>query len=152
MPGRRFRRGRDGAVKVALPSEEVGVLRTLAGEMAGLMGDGMPDEVRERLFPPAYRDDAAKDAEFRRLMAGDLEERKAADLATLRATLERHPLELSAEEASAWLGALQDMRLTLGTLLGIEEDGWESEDMDDPQFAVLHYLGFLQDSLVQVLM
>ena len=46
----------------------------------------------------------------------------------------------------------KDMRLALGTMLGIEEDGWESEDVDDPQMAILHYLGFVQDSLVRLVM
>jgi len=151
LPRRSVRR-RGDAVRVELPDEELDVLRHLGAEMAGLLAGGPPDEVRERLFPAAY-DDAMKEAEYRRLTASDLEERKAADLAMLRASLERSPpIDLSPEEAGAWLGALQDMRLTLGTMLGVEEDGWEGETDDDPQFAVLHYLGFLQDSLVGALM
>ena len=150
MPRRSVRRHGDG-IRVDLPREELEVLRSLGAEMAALLASDPPDEVRERLFPPAY-DDAVKEAEYRRLTASDLDERKAADLATLRASLERRPpIDLTSEEAGAWLGALQDMRLTLGAMLGIEDDGWEGED-DDPQFAVLHYLGFLQDSLVGVLM
>ena len=137
-------------IRVDLPDEELDMLRLLAGQMAELMEDGPPDEVRDRLFPPAY-DDAIKQAEFRRLMATDLEERKKADLQTMRATLERSPVDLEPEHAAAWLSSLQDMRLTIGTLLGIDHDGWESEDIDDPQFAVLHYLGFVQDSIVGAL-
>ena len=151
MPRRSFRRARGGKIRVDLPAEELSVLEHLASEMAGVLGEP-PDEVRERLYPRAY-DDAVKAAEFRRLMASDLEERKVADLATLRASLAGpRPLELSPEEARAWIAALQDMRLALGTMLGIEEDGWESEDVDDPQMAVLHYLGFVQDSLVRLVM
>src|SRR2546427_3836083 len=96
LPPRRFRR-RGEVIRVELPPEELDVLRNLAGEMAGLLATGVPDEVRTRLFPPAY-DDAMKEAEFRRLMASDLEERKAADLATLRISLDQEPpFELSSE-------------------------------------------------------
>jgi hypothetical protein len=149
LPSRKFRRGREGRIEARLEVEEVDLLRHMADEMTQLLDDGAPDEVRERLFPLAYRDDAIKQAEYRRLMAGDLEERKRADMATLRATLDLTPITLDGDEARAWLFAIQDMRLTVGTLLGIEEDGWEAEEPpDDPQFAVLHYLGFLQDALV----
>ena len=152
MPRRSFRRGGGGTVRVQLAAEELRILSGLAAEMAELLAEGVPDNVRARLYPPAYHGDPAKEAEYRRLMASDLEERKAADLATLRATLERKPIVLQPEEAHAWLGALQDMRLALGTILGIERDGWEAETTDDPEMAVLHYLGYLQDSLVRLML
>jgi hypothetical protein len=120
--------------------------------MDDLLGGNAPEEVTQRLYPKAY-DDAREDAEYRRLMARDLEERKAADLATFRASIDRKPpLVLDGDEVRSWLGALQDMRLALGTALGIEEDGWEDEmgeSSDDPQMALLHYLGYLQDSLIR---
>ena len=152
MPRRSFKRGPEGTIKVNLPAEELSVLASVAEDVAEALNDGLPDEVRQRLFPAAY-DDAVKEAEFRRLMAGDLEERKAADLATFRASLLRGPpLVLDGDEARAWLGALQDMRLALGTMLGIEQDGWEADDTDDPQMALLHYLGFVQDGLIRLVM
>lgn len=153
MPSRNAHRSPDGSILVELPEDEIAMLRSLADEMAELVEEGLPDEARSRLYPPAY-DNPLKQAEFRRLMAGDLEERKAADLATMRATLARPgSLLIGPDEVGAWLGALQDMRLTLGTLLGIEEDGWEQEvDEDDPQMGVFHYLGYIQDALVQLVM
>jgi uncharacterized protein DUF2017 len=152
LPGRSFSRADDGAVTVDLPADDLSVLGNLAAEMRGLLEGELPDDVRARLYPKAY-DDESLEVEYRGLMARDLEERKVSDLTTMSQTLSREaPFSLSLDEAAAWLGALQDMRLTLAVMLGIEEDGWESEeDLSDPQLGLLHYLGFVQESLVGVL-
>ena len=66
-------------------------------------------------------------------------------------------VELSAEQAQAWLRSLNDVRLALGVVLGITED-YEREfrDLDpgDPRVAYLHvydFLTFLQETLVRAL-
>ena len=56
---------------------------------------------------------------------------------------------------AAWLAALNDLRLILGTQLGIERDG-DGEDVsgDDPQaprYAIYHYLGWLESQVVDAL-
>ena len=77
----------------------------------------------------------------------------------MRATLARSgdKLVLTDEEAQSWLGTLNDLRLTLGSRLGIEEDNHDDFlelPEDDPMFALFHiydWLTYLQDTLVRAL-
>ncbi|GGG25170.1 hypothetical protein GCM10007304_43760 [Rhodococcoides trifolii] len=62
---------------------------------------------------------------------------------------------LTPEQADAWLAALNDVRLALGTTLGIEADtpdAFEADDPRAPHLDVYHWLTWMQDSLVQALM
>lgn len=61
---------------------------------------------------------------------------------------------LNPEQAEAWLYGLNDVRLALGTTLGIDNDTPEVLDDDDPRaphLDVYHWLTWMQDSLVQAL-
>ncbi|MDJ0396296.1 DUF2017 domain-containing protein [Rhodococcus sp. G-MC3] len=61
---------------------------------------------------------------------------------------------LTTEQADAWLMGLNDVRLALGTTLGIDADTPEVLDEGDPRaphLDVYHWLTWMQDSLVQVL-
>jgi hypothetical protein len=61
---------------------------------------------------------------------------------------------LTPEQADAWLAGLNDVRLALGTTLGIDADTPEVLDEGDPRaphLDVYHWLTWMQDSLVQVL-
>ncbi|HJQ46937.1 MAG TPA: DUF2017 domain-containing protein [Amycolatopsis sp.] len=63
-------------------------------------------------------------------------------------------VRLSYEEAGAWLAALNDVRLALGTALDVTEDMPEELPDDDPRsphLGVYHWLTFVQDSLVEAL-
>ena len=68
-----------------------------------------------------------------------------------------NPTQLSEAECLAWLGALNDLRLTLGTRLEISEDGPEeflALADDDPRramYLVYDWLTYHQDRLVQAL-
>jgi hypothetical protein len=57
------------------------------------------------------------------------------------------------EQMSAWLAALNDIRLVLGTRLDVTEDLYERGlppgDPRVPQFALYQYLGFLQEQVVE---
>lgn len=73
-------------------------------------------------------------------------------LATCPATGGR--VELAPAEAEAWLMAVNDVRLALGTALEVAEDMPEQLPPDDPRtdhLPVYHWLTWLQDSLVGVL-
>ena len=62
---------------------------------------------------------------------------------------------LSGEEAEAWLRALNDLRLVLGTRLDVQEgsllDRIDSDDPDAAGLAVYAYLSWLQEQLVEAL-
>ena len=118
------------------------------------------DPALARLFPDAYRDDAEASAEFRRFTERSLRETKVANAETALETLRRsgEKVTLTAQEAEAWLGALTDIRLALGSRLAITEDSLDELATlpdEDPRAATYHvydWLTFLQESLVQCLL
>jgi hypothetical protein len=129
--------------------------------MLGFTGPASPpeDPVLARLLPDAYRDDPDAAGEFRRYTEQDLRSGKVAAAQTVLATLpaEGGQVRLGPEDAQAWLRALNDVRLAIGTVLGITED-YEDElqqaSWADPRSAYLevyHWLGYMQDSLVRAL-
>lgn len=62
---------------------------------------------------------------------------------------------LSIEEADCWLTAINDVRLALGSALGIDADTPDELPEGDPRSSdmdVYHWLTWMQDSLVQEMM
>jgi Domain of unknown function (DUF2017) len=114
------------------------------------------DPVVARLFPDAYADEQEA-AEFRRYTLPELSAGKRAGLATLRRTIPDAggDVTLDEETAQAWLTALNDLRLALGTRLGVTEDVLDEppEDALDDTLALLFdaydLLTYLQGTLVE---
>src|ERR1700728_2050898 len=135
-----------------------------ADELAAMVeltdNDELPDDpVLARLLPDAYRDDPEASGEFRRYTEQGLRSGKAAAARTVLATLppEGGRIRLSEPEAQAWLRAINDVRLALGTRLGVTDD-FDDQVSDiapeDPRAAyvgVYQWLAFLQETLVQAL-
>lgn len=150
-----------GGVRVRLTSRERALLQSLPEQLRPLLsGEGGAPEVRGRLFPPAYHDEE-QESEYRDLIGDSLVEERIERLEAFARTLDgghsgrlSWSAELSADEAHAWLSALNDARLTLGVLLGItDESQWEDGvDRDDPSAVALFYLGWLQEQLLAALM
>jgi hypothetical protein len=177
----RFRRSK-GSVVVKFDPAEAAVLAALFSSLADLLADSGPvvqpgddplenllggqadgaapeDPVLGRLFPAAYQDpDAA--AEFRRLTEVDLRSAKLANATEVRDRLVASGgrFSLDTEQAERWLSALNDLRLAMGTRLGVTEETpeeLESRAREDPQAAQLHiyeWLGYLQETLVRCLL
>lgn len=64
-------------------------------------------------------------------------------------------VSLTPEQADAWLTAINDVRLSLGTVLEIDADTPDELPEDDPRsghLGVYHWLTWVQDSLVQALL
>jgi hypothetical protein len=141
---RPVKRTLSGRYRLRLSSGERDVLRTLPEQLIELL-DGDNPSLR-RLFPPAFEDDPARNAEYHRLMREDLVERHRAALDTMARTVDA--TEVTEEELTAWLGSLNDFRLVLGTTLGVTEDDLQSED---PEHALYHYLSYLEESVVSAL-
>ena len=69
----------DGALTSEFSDIEAAILRDLAMQVADILQSGdRADPAMARLLPDAYLDDPHAAAEFRRLTAADLAERKAA--------------------------------------------------------------------------
>ncbi len=132
------------------------------------------DPVLARLLPSAYPGDVESAAEFRRFTEGALRDGKVAAAQVVITTLEEAGLppvgetsleglgavldvELELPTAMLWLKSLADMRLALGTRLGVEEGDegrWDELPDEDPQrhtHDIYQWLGYLQESLVDAL-
>ncbi|MFI6682647.1 DUF2017 domain-containing protein [Streptomyces sp. NPDC050485] len=130
------------------------------------------DPALARLFPDAYASDEsdelrAKSSEFRRFTETDLRSRKRADaLAVVHGLDALTPkgdggavLKLTAEDSQHWLGALNDLRLTIGTRLEVTDEDESGElyrlpddDPRKPMVMAYLWLGVLQETLVETLM
>jgi len=98
----------------------------------------------------AHPDDPGAARRYQELVGEDLASLRAADRAAFAAALGADSLDV--ELAEAFMRVVGEARIVLASRLGIEEDGWEeSASIDDPEIAMLHYLGFLQNALVEVL-
>jgi len=122
--------------------------------MVGLDGptQAPSDPAVARLFPAAYLDDEAAAADFRRFTEPDLRNEKLTNLELVSELLEgeTEKLELNQEQVTAWLRSLNDLRLVLGTRIGVGEDYEEQAD-DDPGFHLYDYLTYLQGTLIDAL-
>ena len=153
MLGRkRVKRLRSGRFSIRLPDEERELLRRLPGQLRELLGTDDPS--LKRLFPPAYLDDPEKDADYQRLMRDELLMRHEQSLATMEETIDA--TELEEEQLHAWMAALNELRLVLGTRLDVTEDEDFGADLDPsnelaPAYALYGYLGWLQDEVVTAL-
>lgn len=146
-PYRPLRRNRQGRFVLNLSPGERSLLRQLPAELKVLLAE--PDDPGlRRLFPPAYSDDDEASAEYRRLMQSDLLEHHAAALDTLERTSDA--TELSAGEALAWLSALNQLRLVLGTRLDVSEDD-DPNLLESHEQQIYYYLGYLQEHVVDAL-
>lgn len=150
----------EGGLRVQLASRERQLLASLPEQLRPILtGDDDPAGVRDRLFPHAY-DDAEQEAEYRELVGDTLLEERLDKLDAFAGTLdagEEHDetwtLDLSDEDAEAWLSALNDARLALASVVGIEhESDWQAgPDPDNPTAVALWYLGWLQEELLSAL-
>ena len=147
----KIKRSRDGTYAVSLETWERDLLRTLPGQLRDLLATD--DPALERLYPPAYVDDDERNDEYQRLMRGDLEHRRMTSIDVMEATIDA--TRLDEEQLVAWMGAVNDLRLVLGTRLDVTEDPLEEQvDEDDPRapaFALYGYLGYLQETVVAAL-
>lgn len=150
-PWRRVSRARDGTFRLRLSPEERDLLRSLPGQLRALLD--ADDPALERLFPPAYPDDPELETEYAGLVRDDLRKQRATSLEVMESTLDADRLD--EEELAAWLGALNDLRLVLGTRLGVTEEmyeqGFPEEDPEAPRYALYQYLGWLEEQVVAAL-
>jgi hypothetical protein len=148
---RRISRTRGGAYEIQLPEPERSLLGNLVEQLHELLAETTDDPTVRRLFPTAYTEDPERDREYHQLVRDELLERRLAALATVEATLAEP--ELTEEQLAAWLGAINDLRLVLGTRLDVSEEPLEvdADDPDAPAYAVYEYLGFLLSEVVDAL-
>jgi hypothetical protein len=177
-----IKRERHGIVSVALDAHEVMVVRSACeqlGELFDSRDDGgvtasevMPgvldpfadsgprerpeDPALARLLPDAYPEDVEATGEFRRFTESDVLNFKRGNLNTMLATLGdgSAPIRLDQDQVRGWMYAINDMRLTIGTRLELEEGYGEEmaalppEDPRLPLYYLYEWLSALQDGLI----
>ena len=143
-------RREEGGFRVRLPIDERNVLASLPAQLREALDEG--EQTLYRLFPPAYADDDEANAAYAELVGRGLLDGKLRALAELERTA--HVETLTEDELGAWLGALESLRLALGTQLDITEESYVSfdpSDPDAPRLALYHWLSWLQEEVVQAL-
>ncbi|CAN2178798.1 Domain of unknown function DUF2017 [Candidatus Nanopelagicaceae bacterium] len=129
--------------------------------MVGITSHDSPpeDEVLHRLLPNAYSD-SVDASEFRRYTESTLRAKKQAHAISMRIHLKSSDdgiVDLDHDNANAWLGAINDIRLALGVRLKVENNSHEHLEIlapDDPLrgvYSVYTWLGWLQESLLSAL-
>jgi hypothetical protein len=152
---RRISRRADGKFDVELPPEERSLLRSLPSSMRLALADGTPADnpALARLNPQAFPRDSELEAQYRELVGAELDTGRRAALATLEATADE-PL-LDEAQLQAWMRAINDTRLLLGTRLGVTEDPADRDVPDDhadaQAIAVYDYLSWLEEQVVDAL-
>ena len=155
---------RRGTTLLRLDRVEAAVLLRLLDDLAAALAPGhlvADDPVRLRLFPAAYLDDVAAADDFRRLTEQSLADERAERIESCGAELAASgggaavEIGIDAESGRRWITVLNDLRLALGTRLGVDEDDRMMPAPDDPAAAVwatYFWLTGVQDALVSELM
>jgi hypothetical protein len=146
-----IRRRAPGAYQIDIPGPQRELLRKLPLELRSLLESDHPS--LRRLFPPAYPDDPERDAEYEAMVRAQLVASRKKSLDILERTIDAE--QVDAEELSAWLSVLNDLRLFIGTSLDVTEEFFEEPILsDDPAghaLALYLYLGWLEEQAVEAL-
>lgn len=137
------------------------IVRRMLDELRELLttDDSQTAALLSRLFPVVHPDDPAAEAEYQRLMRDELVESKLAAFELVDAALGGEG-RLDEPGLVAFMQAVNSLRLVLGTMLGITDDGDESSDdptddpTDDPGSAeheLYTYLSWLLEWSVQTI-
>ena len=145
-----------GGYDVDLPAEERDLLTMLPGQILQELEkmsrpEAIPSASLRRLFPPAYPTDVVAENAYVRLVREDLIEHHRAALLLLRDSAEVTHLDEAGIES--WMTALTDLRLMLGSKLGVSEDAFEVApgDPDYYEWICYCYLSQLQQEIVEIL-
>ncbi|MGB8405492.1 MAG: DUF2017 domain-containing protein [Mycobacterium sp.] len=169
-------------LRAALEPHEVQLLSNLVGSLCEMLDDresstpqdelaqltgikvghsqAPDDDTMRRLLPDFHRDeqpDESLNGALRSLHEPVIIEAKRQAAQRLLDTLPAGGgrFELTEEDGQAWAGAVNDVRLALGTMLDVGPDGPEQLSSDDPMAGhaeVYHWLTYLQEYLVLSLM
>jgi Domain of unknown function (DUF2017) len=146
-PALPFHPNGDGTFIIGLAPEDREFLSDLPRQMKALMESGDEASTR-RLFPPAYHreSDGEREEEYRRFMREEILISKGAAMEMIAEKV--HAETLTTDEMSAWMSAINDIRLVLGTQLDVYE-GFDIDDLpeNDPRLPSLAAYGWLSGLL-----
>ncbi len=141
----------DGTYALRLRRDERALIASVAAELRTLVEDDPNDEMLTRLFPTARPDNADAEAEYQEMVRGELAATRINRFSAVAELAEATVLD--SEQLAAWVGAVNDLRLVLGTRLEVtENDDFDDIDEDDPEVvarSAYWYLGWLLEHLVE---
>ncbi len=142
-------RGADGRYALHLGEGKRRLLASLADQLESLLTEDPADPGLRRLFPPAHAEDPRLQAEWEAMLGDDLRSARRAQLDVLRSTATR--TDLDEAEVTAWMQAVNALRLVVGTRLDVSEDDLGPPDRDHPEapaYALYDFLGWLLERTV----
>jgi len=130
-----IRRLSNGRYEINLQDSEREVIGHYLEQLRELLM-GTDDSLR-RLFPVAYLNDPQLDAEYQKMMHGELLESRFASIEVMEGTLQAKTVDEA--ELTKWMQAINSLRLVIGTRLDVSETPIDIEP-DDPNemFYVLY--------------
>jgi hypothetical protein len=147
------RKGKGFAINLGRVERDA--LRDLCEELRRLLLSENPasDPELARLYPPAYPDDPLRNLDFERTVGDELlQERLEAIDVVVETADAKH---VSEEQLLAWLGALNNLRLVLGTRLDITEGSTEADFASDETkkgaYGLFQFLTWLVATIVEAL-
>lgn len=147
------KRRADGRYEVILGAQMCEVVGSWLDDLDELIDQGPGDHANHRLHPPAYLDDADRDAEYQLLAGEELRTARHDAVETVRSSLAADTL--SEDDLWAWLQALNAVRLVVGTRLDITDDdhGHEIDPQDPaaPLWAIYQMATEIQHDIVSAL-
>ena len=148
---------KDSTIRLKLHGYERELMKGLLGEMRLLLEADLPkvDPVTARLFPDAYESSEEQDA-YQEMVGDQLRRDKLRALESVETCVAGEgdlDLKLSDEDANTWLTVVNDLRLAIGARLDITEELMEADvdesDPDAPALSALHWLGWVQESILR---
>ena len=148
----RIRRRGVGVYEVRLRRGEQALVASLVRQLREQLLQSTDEPHLRRLFPPAYANDAERDAGYQVLTRDELLEGRLAALDVVERTLDGSH-ELDQAELTAWMTTLNSLRLVIGTRLDVDEELPELDESDPlaPEYAVYEVLGWLLAQVVDTL-
>lgn len=148
---RLVQRRRDGTFVIRLDEVERDVVVGICAELRELLSVDPDVPITRRLFPDAYPDDEEQERFYQQMARGELLASRVGALEVVEQTATQDSVDRA--ELEQWMTAINAVRLTLGTALGVTEGPIEL-DPDDPDiglWATYELLSVLLGSVVQAL-
>ena len=141
---------RQGKFAVRMEPRERELIRGLLDELREMLALAPEDPRVRRLYPAAYATDEELEDEYQRMTRDELRSGRLESIDAVEASVEKELLTL--EELTAWMQAVNSLRLVLGTMLDITDDdqelAWDPNDPNARTMALYGYLGGLLDEIV----
>lgn len=146
---RPIQRTSTGTYRVELDPEVRALVGSFVDQLRELMATD--SDLLVRLFPPPYGDDDERNAGYAVLAGAELRDHRLAALDQVSEHLDA--TELDEDQLMAWMRSINDIRLVMGTMLGLDDDSGppEGDSEDAAAYSVYEFFGALLETIVAAL-